>query len=313
MGGARRTPPSPPRCGPEVNPGPPRVPDPLDARVPSEWAASLPDLASAPVVLVIGAAEAGKTTFTAWLANQLLARSLSVGIVDADVGQSEIGPPATVGLGAVRGPLTRSGDAETVAFEFVGVTSPGRRPWQVAEATGRLVAAARPRFERVIVDTSGFVAGGFAAAVKQRKIAATDPDLVAVIQTGEECEHIVRGLAARTRPRLLRLPAVRGTRARSVADRRRHRELALARYLAGSEAITLDTTRVALRSITGEPVVVDAVMRGTLVAVRDARDVTLALGVVEGVVAGKGALTVRTHARATDVAGVTIGDLTITA
>lgn len=122
----------------------------------AEWEATLDELATARVVMVIGAAEAGKTTFTAWLANHLHARGLSVGIVDADIGQSEIGPPATVGLGAVRRPLTRSGDAETVDLEFVGVTSPGRQPWRTAEATGRLVARARTRFDRVVVDTSGF-------------------------------------------------------------------------------------------------------------------------------------------------------------
>jgi len=263
-------------------------------------------------VFVIGAAEAGKTTFTAWLANDLLARGLTVGIVDADVGQSEIGPPATVGLGAVRGPLTRSGDADKVAFAFVGVTSPGRQPWQVADATGRLVAAARERFARVIVDTSGFITGGFAAAVKQRKIAATDPDVVVAIQSADECEHILRGVATRERPRVVRLPAVRGMRARSVTDRRRHREAALARYFTGAHALTLDATRIALRSVTGDPVDVTAVTPGTLVGLVGARGETLAVGAIDGVDAAKQTLTVTSHARAADIASVTIGETTRT-
>jgi polynucleotide 5'-hydroxyl-kinase GRC3/NOL9 len=260
--------------------------------------------------MVIGAAGAGKTTFTAWLANQLHARGLSVGIVDADVGQSEIGPPATVGLGAVRGLLTRSGDADTVAFEFVGVTSPGRRPWQVAEATGRLVQTARPRFDRVVVDTSGFVTGGFAAAVKQRKIAAADPDVVVAIQLGAECEHILRGLAARARPRVLRLPAVRGGRPRTPAVRRRHRETALARYFAGAGTITLDARRVAVRALGGAAVALEALVAGTLVALRGANDDTLGLGVVEAADPVAATLAVRTSATAANVATVTVGETT---
>lgn len=280
----------------------------IENRIPHEWVSSLESLALAGVVLVIGAAEAGKTTFTAWLANQLHARGLSVGIVDADVGQSEIGPPATVGLGAVRGPLARSGDADTVAVEFVGVTSPGRRPWQVAEATGRLVQTARPRFDRIVVDTSGFVTGGFAAAVKQRKIAAADPDVVVAVQVRDECEHILRGLAARTRPRVLRLPAVRGGRPRTPAARRRHRETALARYFAGAATIMLDARRIPVRALGGAAVVLDAVATGTLVALHGATGDTLALGVVEAADPVTATLTVRTSAAAADVATVTVGE-----
>ena len=283
----------------------------LGDRVPAEWVGELPALEAAPVVLVVGAAEAGKTTFTAWMANQLRERGLSVAIVDADIGQSEIGPPATVGLGTVRARLTRSGDAELTALEFVGVTSPGRRPWQVAEATGRLVAKARPRFDRVIVDTSGFVAGGFAAAVKQRKIKAVDPDVVVLIQVADECEHIVRGVASRPRPRIVRLPAVRGLRARSPAVRRRHRELALARYFADARAVTLDAARIDLRSVVGAPVALETLIAGTLVALQAADGTTLALAVVEATDPARATLTVRTTRTGADVATVVIGETTL--
>ncbi|HYE90708.1 MAG TPA: Clp1/GlmU family protein [Terriglobales bacterium] len=267
-------------------------------------------LAAAPVVMVLGAAEAGKTTFTTWLANLLHAREHRVAIVDADVGQSEIGPPATVGLGAVRAPLARPGDADLVAFAFVGAMSPGRQPWRTAEATGRLVLRARAAFDRVVVDTSGFVAGGFAAALKQRKIAAADPDLVVLLQRADECEHLVRPLAERARPRVLRLPVVTGGRPRSPAVRRRHREAALARYFADARAIVLDATRVALRSLRDEPAALADVTLGALIELRDADARTLGLGVVEAVDVERATLRVRTTAGARAVASVTIGEAT---
>jgi polynucleotide 5'-hydroxyl-kinase GRC3/NOL9 len=284
---------------------------PLEHRVAAGWAAHLDDLVAARVVMVIGAADAGKTTFTAWLANEWHARGLRAGIVDADVGQSEIGPPATVGLGAVRARLARPGDAEPVAFEFIGVTSPGRRPWQVAEATGRMAAAARARFDHVVVDTSGFVAGGFAAAVKQRKVGAVDPDVLVAIQAAEECEHILRGLAGRARPRVVRLPAVRGVPSRSPAVRREHRKAALARHFAGAGTIVLDTVRVPAHSVAGAPVTLADVGAGTLVALRNANAETVALGVIEGADAGRGTVTVRTRARPGDVAAIRVGETTL--
>ena len=262
-------------------------------------------------MLVIGPAEAGKTTFTARLANLLHARGLKVAVVDADVGQSEIGPPAAVGLGAVRAPLTRTGDAELVAFEFIGVTSPGRQPWRTAEATGRLVARARAQFDRVIVDTSGFVDGGFAAALKQRKIAATDPDVVVTIQVGDETEHIVRPLGTRDRPRVVRLPAVGGGTPRNVTTRRRHRDAALARHLDGARTVTLEAARVPIRSLRGDSVPLEQIVPGTLVALNDAEGHACALGVVERADAAEGTLSVRTTCARDAITTVTLGEMTV--
>ena len=233
---------------------------------------------------------------------------MTVAVVDADVGQSEIGPPATVGFGRVRGPLTRTGDAELLGFEFVGVTSPGRRPWQTVQAAGRVAARARADFDRVIVDTSGFVAGGFAAAVKQRKIAEVDPDVVVLIQAGDECEHIVRNLAARARARVLRLPAIHGTRPRSPADRRRHRDRALARHLEGAGPVVLPVSRVAVHGMTGEAVRLENVLVGAIVALHAENGETLALGVVEAIDDGAGTLTVRTTRTPAEIAAVTVGE-----
>jgi polynucleotide 5'-hydroxyl-kinase GRC3/NOL9 len=264
------------------------------------------------VVLIVGAAEAGKSTFAAWLANALHARGLTVALVDADVGQSEIGPPATVGFGRVRRPLTRTGDAEPLGFEFVGVTSPGRRPWRIVEAAGRASARARARFDRVIVDTSGFIAGGFARAVKQRKIAAVDPDVVVAIQVADEAEHIVRHLAGRARPRVLRLPAIRGMRPRSPAARRRHRDAALARHLEGAGPVALALVRVAVHSISGEPLSPENIAVGAIAALHASNGETLALGVVDAVDVVRRTLTVRTTRTADEIAAVTVGETTVT-
>src|SRR3989442_7161458 len=57
--------------------------------------------ARARVTLILGTSDTGKTSLTARLAGALAARGERVAVVDADVGQSEIGPPTTVGLGHV--------------------------------------------------------------------------------------------------------------------------------------------------------------------------------------------------------------------
>src|SRR5438445_86631 len=116
--------------------------------------------ARARVTLILGTSDTGKTSLTARLAGALAARGERVAVVDADVGQSEIGPPTTVGLGHVAGAVARLGDAEVIALEFVGDTSPVPYIRETADATGRLVRRALDAgFERVLVDTGGLVEG----------------------------------------------------------------------------------------------------------------------------------------------------------
>jgi polynucleotide 5'-hydroxyl-kinase GRC3/NOL9 len=264
---------------------------------------------SARVVLVMGAADAGKTTFIAWLANLGHARGLRVAIVDADIGQSEIGPPGTVGLGAVERPLVRPRDASLIALEFVGATSPGKQPWRTADATGKLATRARSTFDRVLVDTSGFVAGGFAAAVKARKIAATDPDLVVVIQADDESEHLVGALAGRTRPRVVRLPAVVGAQPRSQGARRQRRVESLARHFAHGTRRTVDAADVRVISLRGEPVELASVAPHTMVGLENAHGETLGVGLIEEIDTRRGTLSLQTTCAEERFASVRVGEV----
>jgi polynucleotide 5'-hydroxyl-kinase GRC3/NOL9 len=131
-------------------------------------AAALDVAAAARVTLVLGATDTGKTTLVTRLAGALAAAGRSVGVVDADLGQSDVGPPTTVGLGRVRQPIAHLADAELIALEFLGATSPARCMRETAEATARLVRRALDLgCDRVLVDTSGLVAGPFGVALKR--------------------------------------------------------------------------------------------------------------------------------------------------
>src|SRR5438445_13563576 len=204
--------------------------------------------------LTVGTRGTGKTSLTARLAATLAARGERVAVVDADVGQSEIGPPTTVGLGRVSGALARLGDAEVWALEFVGDTSPVRYIRETAEATGRLVRRALDAgFQRVLVDTGGLVEGPLGLALKRAKVRAADPDLVLVLQRREESEPIARALESAARPTVLRLAPSPAVVRRTATRRREHRERALREYLARAPTLPLPTERVPLRDRRGQP------------------------------------------------------------
>jgi polynucleotide 5'-hydroxyl-kinase GRC3/NOL9 len=267
-------------------------------------AAALAAAAAARVTLVIGASDTGKSSLVTDLAGALAAGGGPVAIVDADLGQSDVGPPTTVGLGRVRGPIERLADAELLGLEFLGVTSPVTCLGETADATARQVRRALDAgCARVLVDTSGLVQGGLGVALKRLKIARVAPDVLLVLQAADECEAILRALP-RPAPAVVRLPAAPAAR-RSAAARRRARQRALDAHLAGAVTVTLDLARVPARpALPGRgPATIDAA--GALVGL-DARDGrTLGLGWISALDGGR--LTVQTPVDAGRVAAVAIG------
>jgi polynucleotide 5'-hydroxyl-kinase GRC3/NOL9 len=275
--------------------------------VSSAWSAARQAAAAAPITLVLGATDTGKSTLVTSLAVALVAAGHAVGVVDADLGQSDVGPPTTVGLGRVRGPIERLADAELIGLEFLGVTSPARCMRETADATARLVRRGlESGCDRVLVDTSGLVEGPFGLALKRQKIDRVTPDVLVALQRADECEPILRLYANRPRPRIVRLAAA-ATRRRSAAARRLARHRALQAHLAGAVPVTLDLTRVparvapAMRGLT----VVD--VDGALVGLDDADGRTLGLGWVTALDVAKARLTVDTCIDGRAIAAVAIG------
>ena len=271
--------------------------------------AALEAAARARVTLILGTSDTGKTFLTARLAAALAARGERVAVVDADVGQSEIGPPTTVGLGRVSRALARLGDAEVWALEFVGDTSPVRYIRETAEATGRLVRRALDAgFERVLVDTGGLVEGPLGLALKRAKVRAADPDLVLVLQRREESEPIARALESAARPRVLRLAPSPAVVRRTATRRREHRERALREYLARATTLTLPTERVPLRDRRGQPLT--SVAEGLLLGVLGAAGETLGIARVRACDAVRGLIVIDTPVPAERIAALVAGRAT---
>jgi polynucleotide 5'-hydroxyl-kinase GRC3/NOL9 len=123
-------------------------------------AEAIAKLASGPGrVFVVGGVDSGKTTFARRLARAGVEAGHVVAIVDADLGQSTIGPPGTVGLKVIR-------DADALetedhdALAFVGAMSPRNHFLPLVTGTAKLVMRAIEIGARlIVVDTSGLIDG----------------------------------------------------------------------------------------------------------------------------------------------------------
>ena len=194
------------------------------------------------IVMMLGAVDVGKTTTATQLAAAAVRAGVPAAIVDADTGQSDLGPPAAVGWGPVRTPVRHMADVPLAGLSFVGDTSPQRVYRYLVEGTLELTVRARRRGAQIaVVDTTGWIEGAGAAA-KLRKIRRLAPRHLVAIQRDREVEPILAHVPRDTVVHRLRPAPV--VRRRSAEERRAVRESKFAAYFAGSTPLSLDFDRV---------------------------------------------------------------------
>jgi polynucleotide 5'-hydroxyl-kinase GRC3/NOL9 len=186
------------------------------------------------------------------LANSLLTGRRPIGIVDADVGQSSLGPPTTIGLAVVAEPFQNLQELPTASLFFVGSTSPREHTIPTLVGTKRLLECAQKMgVEQVIIDTCGYVSLGEGQSLKYHQIELVSPEVVVCLQRARECESILLAFRGRQRPHIIRLRASHACRRRSTEERRRHRRRALQRFLADPKQVTLSWDEL---SLVGAPI-----------------------------------------------------------
>jgi polynucleotide 5'-kinase involved in rRNA processing len=182
-------------------------------------------------VFIVGAVDSGKTTFAQQLARAGLESGHVVAIVDADLGQSTVGPPGTVGLKVVREAAAL--DAEHFdALAFVGAMSPRNHFLPLVTGTAKLVMRAIEIGARlIIVDTSGLIDGVAGQVLKLTKAELCRPHHVVALARGGELEPITGVLERFLSVDVIALPVHPAMAMRSVDERALYREQRLAAFL----------------------------------------------------------------------------------
>lgn len=159
-----------------------------------EWKSHIDNITSSPgVIVVVGAPDTGKTSFCTLLANAAIRAGISTAVVDGDTGQSDIGPPTTIGLGLMESEIETLSDLRPRALYFVGSTSPVGHLLATAVGAKKMAEKAQD-FGRqlVIVDTTGLVQGPVARKLKTHKIELLNARHIVALQRSGEAEHFLR-------------------------------------------------------------------------------------------------------------------------
>jgi polynucleotide 5'-hydroxyl-kinase GRC3/NOL9 len=200
--------------------------------VPASWAWSAAEIVQHRwrKVLVIGAVDRGKSTYCRFLSRHLLAAGWRVAVVDADVGQKDIGPPATITLGYPDATLVA---VHPAMLYFVGAVSPVGHLLPMVLGTKRLVETAQGEF--VLINTTGLV-HGVGRILKGYKIEAVQPDVVVAIEQDAELRPITM---AYRHYRMLRLQPAASASVKTAAQRQETRERAFRSYFQAATEVAL--------------------------------------------------------------------------
>jgi polynucleotide 5'-hydroxyl-kinase GRC3/NOL9 len=192
-------------------------------------------------VALIGATDVGKTTLTLAAANTAVRAGRRVAVLDTDLGQSEIGPPGTLGVVRLEAPVATLGELKPRALAFVGAISPVGHLLSLVQGTRRLAAHARERGDEVVyVDTSGLVHGRLAEKLKLAKLAVLVPALVVLVERERELERLGGLIAGVTSAPIMRVRTPREIGKKSPAYRRMQRSNRLRRQFEGARGVELD-------------------------------------------------------------------------
>ena len=137
--------------------------------------------------MILGRADAGKSSFCTFLINRLLEEKKRVAILDGDLGQSDIGPPSTIAYAPVTKPITDLFNLRAKNAFFIGETSPSNVTGRMVQGLSLLkkeALAGDPEF--LIINTDGWIEGECAVGYKLKLVEELGPQVIYFVQQKDE-------------------------------------------------------------------------------------------------------------------------------
>ncbi|WP_297499935.1 Clp1/GlmU family protein [Thermococcus sp.] len=208
-------------------------------------------------LMIVGDTDSGKTTLATFLANELISLGHSVAIVDADVGQKGILPPATISLAFPEEPFESFAELTGVAHYFIGTVSPSQFAGEMAVGVKRLTDMALREADVVIIDTTGFVSG-IGAEMKRLKAELVRPDVMVLLERRNELGGLAKSLSKYGE--VIRLGVSELARVHSREERREVRFSKWRAYFKGASPIEVNLGEIQVTGtslFSGRPLTVE--------------------------------------------------------
>ncbi|RLI94954.1 MAG: hypothetical protein DRO94_01670 [Candidatus Altiarchaeales archaeon] len=163
-------------------------------------------------IIVLGPTDSGKTTLVHFLANHLHPRY----VIDADIGQADIGPPTVISVGFVTRPVRELSELRPIWNYFTGIVNIVDN----IDSYLKGLKISSKKFPRSIIDTTGFVEEWFI----NEELDRVKPDLAICINLNPSIDV-----------EKITLSPIEGIKKKERSERIFLRRSAFLRYLRGAE------------------------------------------------------------------------------
>jgi polynucleotide 5'-hydroxyl-kinase GRC3/NOL9 len=209
--------------------------------IPSSWRAIIDELLAKPnsTIVIIGQTDSGKSTLSQFLSNSVLNFSTTVGLIDADIGQTDLGPPGFIAASLVRRKVVDLRSIRPIAMEFIGALSPSKAFEESIDKVKKIkeyLLHYSPDY--IIINTDGWL-DDEGIVHKKRLIEKVRPDIVIALRPDQEGNLIKEGSY-----KLITLNPPPHVMKRTQVMRRLSRLANIARFLKGAEAKVVEKESV---------------------------------------------------------------------
>ena len=210
--------------------------------LPLTWQLASENVAEATnkTVIVIGATDVGKSTLCSFLINNMLSQSLTVHMIDADIGQGEIGPPTTIAMATPNHQILSLADLQPRSMIFLGHTSPSQVEDGLIRGVKRLATTEKSGL--TIINTDGWILGQEAIRFKTKLIRTLKPDLVLAVGSTGEIQTLIE-----KKIRYMRVEIPQYVLTRSRVERSEFRAMNYRRFLEGALSRKLSLDEISLK------------------------------------------------------------------
>lgn len=203
-------------------------------------------------IMIIGAPDSGKSTLTQVLVNQAIIKGRKVGWIDADLGQTTLGPPSSI--------WAAIGIHEwscLVGGEFIGSLSPAKNEAYIASSIRCLQKLLISLgVELIIIDVGGFVFGSRANKLHKYQAQLVSPNWIVALEKDNQLSMMLKDTNLINFNNLIKIPPLSNRRKRYIKERRNNHIVNLSKYFMNSKIIEIKQNLIDLW-INGSPITID--------------------------------------------------------
>ncbi len=249
--------------------------------VEKEWIKTKDDfIKNGKKLMVIGGSDSGKSTFILYLANEIFKIGKKVGVLDLDIGQSNIGPPGKIGFGKVRKNLNNLSEIKPEKMYFIGGVSPKGNLLQLVVGSFKLLKEMEKEFlDYILIDTTGLVNGIIAEVLKHNKIEVLDPDYIIIFENENEIDNLIKPFIYGNK-KIIKIKPSSNSIERTRLERIEYRNKKFREYFSNSKRVEIHFNE---NNIIGYDLKKYTPLRNSIVGLLDKNRFLLYLGILESI------------------------------